>query len=208
MIKKFSLFFFFAVFLLMLPWGIISVSTQNLVYRDIETIPEKSVGLLLGTTPTVGWVTNLFFSTRIEAAKELYERGKIHHILVSWDNSTAAYNEPEAMKTALIKAWVWEKDITLDYAGFRTLDSVIRAKEIFSLTWGFTIISQPFHIERALYLAQANDIDAIGYGAANVSIKYGPLAYLREIPARWLALYDAWFGTEATVLGEREEIRN
>lgn len=208
MIKKFSLFFFFAVFLLMLPWGIISVSTQNLVYRDIETIPEKSVGLLLGTTPTVGWVTNLFFSTRIEAAKELYERGKIHHILVSWDNSTRAYNEPEAMKTALIKAWVWEKDITLDYAGFRTLDSVIRAKEIFSLTWGFTIISQPFHIERALYLAQANDIDAIGYGAANVSIKYGPLAYLREIPARWLALYDAWFGTEATVLGWKEEIRN
>gem|GEM_PF-7133865 len=53
MIKKFSLFFFFAVFLLMLPWGIISVSTQNLVYRDIETIPEKGVGLLLGTTPTV-----------------------------------------------------------------------------------------------------------------------------------------------------------
>jgi len=208
MIKKFSLFFFFAVFLLMLPWGIISVSTQNLVYRDIETIPEKGVGLLLGTTPTVWGMTNLFFTTRIEAAKELYERGKIHHILVSWDNSTRAYNEPEAMKTALIKAWVWEKDITLDYAGFRTLDSVIRAKEIFSLTGGFTIISQPFHIERALYLAQANGIDAIGYGAANVSIKYGPLAYLREIPARWLALYDAWFGTEATVLGEREVLSN
>ena len=104
------------------------------------------------------------------------------------------------MKTALIKAGVPEKDITLDYAGFRTLDSVIRAKEIFSLTGGFTIISQPFHIERALYLAKANHIDAIGYGAANVSIKYGPMAYLREIPARWLALYDAWFGTDATVL--------
>lgn len=110
------------------------------------------------------------------------------------------------MKTALIKAGIPEKDITLDYAGFRTLDSVIRAREVFSLTGGFTIISQPFHIERALYLAEANHIDAIGYGAANVSLRYGPMAYLREIPARWLALYDAWFGTDATVLGEKENI--
>jgi SanA protein len=112
------------------------------------------------------------------------------------------------MKRALIKSGVPESVITMDYAGFRTLDSVVRAKEVFSLTGGFTIISQPFHIERALYLAHANGIDAIGYGAANVSLEYGLYAYLREIPARWLALYDAWFGTEATVLGEKEEIGN
>ncbi len=96
----------------------------------------------------------------------------------------------------------------MDFAGFRTLDSVVRASEVFSLTGGFTIISQPFHIERALYLARANGIDAIAYGAANVSLKYGLYAYLREIPARWLALYDAWFTTPATVLGQKESLKN
>jgi SanA protein len=100
-----------------------------------------------------------------------------------------------------------EDIITMDYAGFRTLDSVVRASEVFSLTGGFTIISQPYHVERALYLARANHINAIGYGAANISLEYGLGAYIREIPARWLALYDAWFGTDATVLGEKETIK-
>ena len=112
------------------------------------------------------------------------------------------------MRNALVKSGIPADAITMDYAGFRTLDSVVRASEVFSLTGGFTIISQPFHIERALYLAQANGIDAIGYGAANVSLEYGLYAYIREIPARWLALYDAWFGTEATVLGEKETVGN
>jgi SanA protein len=205
--RKILLSILISAILLMTPWAIISLSVWDRVYLTIDTIPAREVGVLLGTTPGLNW-TNLFFSTRIEAAKELYERGKIRHIIVSGDNSNATYNEPEYMKNALIKAWIPKDVITMDFAGFRTLDSVVRASEVFSLTGGFTIISQPFHIERALYLAQANGIDAIGYGAANVSLEYGLYAYLREIPARWLALYDAWFGTEATVLGGKEELGN
>ena len=87
----------------MLPWGIISLSTQNRVYREVESIPSREVGLLLGTTPGIN-SSNLFFRTRIEATKELYERGKIRHILVSGDNGNPDYNEPEAMRLALIKA--------------------------------------------------------------------------------------------------------
>jgi len=205
--RKFLLFIIVSVIILITPWVIIAVSVHNNLYKDIETIPKKEVWVLLGTTPGVNG-ENLFFKTRIEAAKELYERGKIKHIIVSGDNSDPSYNEPEFMKNALIKAWVPKNDITMDFAGFRTLDSVVRASEVFSLTGGFTLISQPFHIERALYLAQANHIDAIGYGAANVSLKYGLYAYLREIPARWLALYDAWTGTEPTVLGKKEKLTN
>ncbi len=205
--RKILFFIFFCLIILMLPWMIISVSVRWGIYSDTDSIPERSVGVLLGTSPWVGG-SNLFFTTRIEATKELYERGKIHHIIVSGDNANATYNEPEYMKNALLKAGIPKDDITMDFAGFRTLDSVVRAKEVFSLSWGFTIISQPFHVERALYLAHANGIDAIGYGAANVSLKYWLYAYLREIPARWLALYDAWFGTEATVLGEKEIITN
>ena len=193
--------------ILMTPWGIISWQTHERVYRDIEKVPNRDVWLLLWTTPSIGGQENLFFSTRIEAAKELYERGKIKHILVSWDNSTAGYNEPQYMKTALLNRWIPESAITLDYAWLRTLDSMVRAKEIFSLTGEFIVISQPFHIERALYIGDMRGIDAIGYGAANVSLRYWPMAYLREIPARWLALYDAYIGTEPTVLWEREPLK-
>lgn len=185
----------------------ITLLEEGRVYRDIETIPYREVGLLLGTSPGSDGMQNLFYTTRIEATKMLYERGKIHHILVSGDNGTRSYNEPELMKKSLMKAGIPESAITLDYAGFRTLDSVIRAREIFGQTDGFTIISQPFHVERALFLARANGIDAIGYGAANVSISIAPLVYIREIGARWLAIYDAIFGTDPIVLGEKEELK-
>jgi SanA protein len=207
MIRKIFFFTISALIVLILPWIYISMTTYQRVYEDIDTVPKYEFGLLLGTSPGPT-NSNLFFRTRIEAAKELYERGKIRRILVSGDNSTREYNEPELMRLALVKAGVAEKDITLDYAGFRTLDSVLRAKEVFSLTGGFTIISQPFHVERALFLADANDIPAIGYGAKDVSPKYGLFAYIREIGARWLALYDAWTGKSATVLGAKEKIES
>lgn len=203
--KRSVLFIFVWFCLLMLPWGIISLSTQNRVYRVVESIPNREVGLLLGTTPGIN-SSNLFFRTRIEAAKELYERGKIRHILVSGDNGNPNYNEPEAMRLALIKAWIPNEDITLDYAGFRTLDSIVRAKEIFSITGWLTIISQPFHVERALFISDAYKIDAIGYGAANISLKFGALPYIREIWARWMALYDIIFGTDPLVLGKKERL--
>jgi len=204
--RKFLLFIFISVLLLSLPWSVISWTTKDILYRDIDLIPANEVGLLLGTTPSVNGMNNIFFTTRIEAAKTLYERGKIHHILVSGDNSTKAYNEPEAMRKALIKAGIPNSAITLDYAGFRTLDSVVRAKEVFGQGSGFTIISQPFHVERALFLAEANGIDAIGFGSANVSLERGMRTYIREIGARCIALYDAYFGTDPAVLGEKEQL--
>lgn len=136
----------------------------------------------------------------------LYEKQKIEYIIVSGDNSTETYNEPLYMKNALRQAGIPEDKIIMDYAGFRTLDSVLRAKEVFSLTDDITIISQPFHLERALFLAKYHKINAIGYGAANVNLNYGMQTYIREIGARWLAIYDALRWTEATVTGEKVEI--
>jgi SanA protein len=160
-VKKLLLSLIFLAVLAVSPWALISWVTSGSVYRDVDTIPVREVGLLLGTTPSIGGINNLFYTTRIEAAKMLYERGKISHIIVSGDNSTAAYNEPEAMRKSLVKAGIPESDITLDYAGFRTLDSVVRARHVFSQTGGFTIISQPFHVERALFIARARHIEAI-----------------------------------------------
>lgn len=203
--KKLFLFVICVGIILMLPWMLISFATTGMIYMNVDDVPARKYGLLLGTSPGAQ-NSNLFFSTRIEAAKILYEKGKIEYIIVSGDNSTSSYNEPLYMKTELERRGVATDKIVMDYAGFRTLDSVLRAKEIFSLTDDITIISQPFHLERALFLAKFHKINAIGFGAADVSLKYGLQTYIREIGARWLAMYDAIRGTQATVLGEKVEI--
>lgn len=188
--QKVLAFLIVTALLAFLPWIVISQSASGRIYTNVHQLPEKTYGLLLGTSPGTKRI-NPFFLTRIEAAKELYERKKITHIIVSGDNSTAAYNEPLYMKTALLRAGIPEHAITMDVAGFRTLDSVLRAKEVFSLENNLTIISQPFHLERALYLARVHGIDAIGYGAADVNLSYGIQTYIREVGARWLAVYDS-----------------
>ena len=190
-------------------WGIflfISWIADPYIYTEIEKIPTRDVGVVLGTSPSMrDGRDNTFFIWRIRAAQELYEKWKIRHILVSGDNGTRAYNEPPAMLEAFVKAWVPETAITLDYAGFRTLDSIIRAKEIF---WQeqFTIISQWFHNERAIYLARENGIDAIGFNAPAVPFSVAPGVYIREVLARTVALIDVYLWREATVLGQKEVI--
>ena len=203
--KKLFLFVICVGIILMLPWMLISFATTGMIYMNVDDVPARKYGLLLGTSPGAQ-NSNLFFNTRIDAAKILYEKGKIEYIIVSGDNSTSSYNEPLYMKTELERRGVATDKIVMDYAGFRTLDSVLRAKEIFSLTDDITIISQPFHLERALFLAKFHKINAIGFGAADVSLKYGLQTYIREIGARWLAMYDTIRGTQATVLGDKVEI--
>ncbi len=203
--KKLILFWCIALFILLLPWMIISFFVRGEIWNSPSEIPHSKYAIVLGTSPWING-SNLYFSTRIEATKELYEQWKIEYIIVSWDNSNHNYNEPLYMKNALVRAWIPENIITMDFAGFRTLDSVIRAKEVFSIHNSVTFISQPFHLERALFIAKVHGIDAIGYSAANVSLRYGPMPYFREIWARWLALYDIIIDRKATVLGEKVEV--
>lgn len=99
---------------------------------------------------------NTYFDNRIRAATDLYKSGKIQYIIVSGDNSTKDYNEPEDMQTALVQQGIPKDKIIPDHAGFRTLDSVIRAKEIFGQTQ-LVIISQKFHNERAVFLARKTE---------------------------------------------------
>lgn len=205
--RRFFTFIILSGLILALPWWLITWTTKNMVYRDIDILPFHAVWLLLGTTPSANGMNNIFFSTRIEAAKTLYEKGKIRQILVSGDNSTSAYNEPEMMRKALLKAGIPECAITLDYAGFDTLDSVVRAKTIFGQEWGFTIISQPFHVERAIFLAHSRGIEAIGFGTVNIAFETGFRTYIREIGARWKAILETLLGTEAATLGKKEALR-
>jgi len=150
----------------------VEVQSEGLFYSNLEDIPKKKVGLLLGTSEYVSKGNkNIYFVNRIKATVDLYKNNKIEKIIVSGDNSEIYYNEPKSMQTALVEAGVLEEDIFLDYAGFRTLDSVIRVKEIFGQD-DLIVISQEFHIRRAIYIAKFEDIKMIGYVAEGSNVDY------------------------------------
>lgn len=183
-----------------------SLNAKQRTFDDLSSIPKNRVGVVLG----VGKYTddgheNLFYRYRVEAAARLLKAGKIELILVSGDNSNCNYDEPTTFKNDLMLLGVPEEKIALDYAGFRTLDSTVRAKEIFGLE-SCTFISQRFHNERALFLADAHGLNAIGYNAKDVSGRYGRKAKLREYLARPVAILDVLFNTQPKYLGVAENI--
>lgn len=185
----------------------ITESTKNKTFSDISAIQKNRVGLLLGTSKYYkeGGI-NLYFKYRIDAAVALYNQDKIDFILVSGDNSTLNYNEPITFKKELIKRGIPEEVIFLDYAGFRTLDSVVRAEAIFGQK-NITIISQQFHNERAIYIAGKRGINAIGYNARDIDGKSGFKVKLREYFARTKAFLDVVFNVEPKFYGEKIEIK-
>jgi SanA protein len=177
------------------------------IFNDENEAPETSVALLLGTSRyTVRGNTNLYFKYRIQATTNLYKSGKIKHIIVSGDNSLTSYNEPREMRKALLANGIPDSSITLDFAGFRTLDSVVRCKEVFGQD-NFIIISQHFHLERALYIAKKFNINAIGFAAQNPPEKYSFKTNVREYFARTKAIIDLYFlNTQPKFLGKKEII--
>ena len=184
----------------------IQKNSEAYLYSTVSDIPYNKVGLLLGTSPKLkNGKNNLYFDYRIKAATELYNAGKIKYILVSGDNRRNDYNEPEEMKQALIATGIPEQQIILDYAGLRTLDSVIRAHLIFGLE-RFTLISQEFHNERAIFLAQQNHLQVIGYNAQDVSAYAGFKTNLRELLARVKVFMDIITVKAPKHLGEKIEI--
>lgn len=186
---------------------LVKKSTSDKVFNMTKEIPYHKVGLLLGTGKILSnGRINLYYKYRIDAAVKLFKSGKISYILVSGDNSTKDYDEPSTIKEDLIKKGIPSHKIYLDYAGFRTLDSVVRCKEIFGQS-SFTVISQQFHNERAIYIANQKDIDAIGFNAKDVNIHYGFKTLLREKFARVKMMLDLIFGKKPKFLGDKVEIK-
>lgn len=171
--------------------------------NTIQSLPDTKTAVLLGTGKTLSnGMPNAYFYNRIQAAIDLYKSGKIKYVIVSGDNSTKEYNEPEDMQLTLMKYGIPKDKIILDHAGFRTLDSVVRAKEIFGQT-KFIIISQKFHNERAVFLARKNGIEAYGYNANDVNKYAGLKTNLREYLAKAKVYWDLLFGVEPKFGGEK-----
>lgn len=183
-------------------------SSKKDIYVSIDKVPNnQDVAMILGTSRyTKKGYTNLFFKYRIEAAVKLYKQGKIKHIIVSGDNSEKSYNEPKEMLKALIKKGIPSNSITLDFAGFRTLDSVVRCKKVFGQN-KFIIISQRFHIERAIFIANKYNIDAIGFTAQDPPGNYSIKTKIREYFAKTLAVIDLYIiHKKPKFLGKKEKI--
>ena len=185
----------------------VRATAHGRTYDNVSDIPHNRVGLLLGTSPTTPRGThNYYFTHRINAAAELFHAGKVDYLLISGDNSSKHYDEPTMMRDSLLLHGVPADRIVLDYAGFRTLDSVIRAKEVFGQS-SFTIISQKFHNERALVQARHYGIDAIAYNADDVILGYPWLkVQCRERLARVKLYLDLLTGKQPKFLGEKVNI--
>lgn len=185
----------------------VEIVSKGKTFASTIRIPKNKVGLLLGTSPVSSYTkkANPYYYYRIDAAVKLYKSGKIDRILISGDNSTKTYSEPDMMKNDLVKRGVPSNHIYLDFAGFRTLDSVVRAKKVFKLN-EFTIISQEFHNERAICLAQWYGIKAIGYNARDISKRKGIMVQIREIFARVKLVLDMIVNKQPRFLGDTIEI--
>ncbi len=196
---------FFGISVLFILWANhkIESETQDFVLDEVQKTPNKKVGLLLGTGKFLSnGNKNAYFFYRIDATEKLYKAGKIKNVLISGDNSQKNYNEPEDMMNELVKRGIPKEHIYLDFAGFRTLDSVVRAKEIFGQD-SFIIISQKFHNERAVYLARKNGIEAYGFNAKDVNKYFGFKTKVREYLARAKVFVDFLLEVEPKFGGEK-----
>ncbi|KAB2638172.1 MAG: vancomycin high temperature exclusion protein [Verrucomicrobia bacterium] len=183
-------------------------AAHGCLFDEVGALPKIRVGLVFGTTSRVNGLENLYFRYRIDAAEKLWKAGKLDTLIVSGDNSSKYYNEPGKMKQALIERGIPAGRIVCDFAGLRTLDSVVRAKEIFGLH-SIVFISQRFQNERAIYLAQVNGMHAIGFNARDVETHAGLKTQLREIGARLRMFLDVHLlGTRPRFLGHKIPLPN
>lgn len=185
---------------------VVASAAEGLVYDDIAVVPVNRAGLLLGTSPRLRTgKPNLYFNYRIDAAVRLYHSGRISRIIVSGDNRKRNYNEPLEMQKALLAMGVPDSVIVMDYAGLRTLDSVVRSKKVFGQD-SITVISQRFHNERALYIARHHGIRAVGFNARDVSAYNGFRTNARELLARVKVFIDILTGKEPRHIGDPVKI--
>ncbi len=184
--------------------GWVVASTRQRIISNYQNLPDSSVVLVLGTSSKLmGGTPNPYFEDRIQTAAKLYRLGKAKAFLLSGDNRTKYYNEPVEMRKALIKAGVPAEMITLDFAGLRTLDSMVRCKEIFGQN-KVVIVTQPFHLYRAIFIGEYYQMDVVAW-RTEARIDGTIKVEIRECFARAKAVLDLYvLKTAPRHLGARE----
>jgi SanA protein len=205
MIKKIAIYFsalFFDLFVITLGINIYIYKTSNdHIYYNLNQVPKSQTALVLGAQVYKNSTMSPIFQDRVQTAYELYQTQKVNKILVTGDNSTAHYNEVSVAKKYLIEKGVPEKDIFLDHAGFDTYDSMYRARDIFQVK-SMTIITQEFHLYRAIYLAHSLDHNAIGFASNKQPYKAIRYYKFREKLANIKAFLNVNLKSKPKFLGE------
>ncbi|HWR99094.1 MAG TPA: ElyC/SanA/YdcF family protein [Prolixibacteraceae bacterium] len=201
----FSLVFLGLAFFLFVLWINLEVTRtgKKYSYDSVSAIPHNHCAVVLGTNKFISTgKVNLYYAYRIQSAVQLYKSKKVDYIIVSGDNKHRSYNEPVSMFNDLVEAGIPKDRIVLDYAGFRTLDSVVRCFMVFG-QHQFTVISQPFHNHRAIYIGRKRGLEVIAFNAGDQKGSPSVKVIIREIGARVLLAYDLLTGTQPHFLGEK-----
>ncbi len=181
--------------------GWISFAARGRIFTPATAPGTEAVALVLGTSKRRSdGSPNAHFENRMEAAAELYRLGKVKRLLVSGDNRSPYYNEPRDMRDALVAKGVPAGAVTCDYAGLRTLDSVLRARDAFGLEH-FAIVSDDWHVARAMFIADHHGIRTTGVESRDVSWWFSYKSRLREVGARVLVVLDVFFLHEKPLHG-------
>ena len=180
-------------------------AAQGKLTSLVSSVSLTDVAVVLGAAKWFEGRPNLYYEARLNAAAALYRAGRVRAIIVSGDNSRASYSEPDDMKADLVRRGIPEARITCDYAGLRTLDSILRVRRIFGQQ-KVVLVSQRFHLERALYLASFSGLDAVGFVASDVTPRHWLQARARESLARGAAVLDVTLGRGPKYLGHAEHV--
>nr|WP_307851356.1 ElyC/SanA/YdcF family protein [Nocardiopsis sp. MG754419] len=183
-------------------WQLIATSEHR---YGTEDVPERAVAVVLGAGVRPDGLPSHLLAQRLELAVELYEAERVRAVLVTGDNGVEHYNETDTMRDYLIDAGIPADRIVGDHAGFDTWDSCARAAEIFGVEEA-VVLSQEFHVPRAINLCRAAGIDAVGVGDDSMSERGTATVYgwVREVPAALAALGTVVLRPDPKVLGDYE----
>ncbi len=199
LIKKAIKHLFYTIIILMVLFLIfdiyVSISSNRKIYKDINSLPDKGYGVLLGTSKyTKNGQINVFYKNRIDAAEDILKNDKISRIIASGDNRNFRYNEPMKMKQDLIKYGISEDRVIIDPDGFRTLYSMLNIAKKYNINEAI-IVSQRFHLQRAIFIGKFLGLELIGYEAKNVSGMANIKIQIRERGARLKMIFDILYFT-------------
>lgn len=186
-------------------WWVFAASSER-IYRRVEDVPSVPVGIVFGAKVYESGAVSPVLDARVQAGVELYRAGKIRKLLMTGDNGRVSYDEVSAMKRRAVALGVPAVDVVRDFAGFRTYDSCFRAREVFGVDRA-VLVTQAFHLNRALFLARRLGIDAVGFvappGTPDEMIR---ASEHRELLARTAAVTDTLLHRRPKFLGNREPL--
>lgn len=204
---KYSLLLILLIFVVVVSVNYhINSNSSKFIERKVSKVPECYTALVLGAFVYRDGTPSYYLKDRLDAALKLYKSGKVKRFLLSGDHGTKSYDEVNNMKTYLMEHGIKQSEIFLDHAGFDTYDSMVRAKKVFGVD-DVIIVTQEFHLPRAVYIARKKGLNAYGLIADKTKYRGLPHLKMREKLAKVKAFMDVTFNSSPKFLGKKIPIK-